>query len=394
MGSRKGLVRTVLAFVALAACQGERAPVSLRTDSAGVEIVRYPGADRPAPFSFVEDFRLGGSETIPEQSFFQVSAASIGSDARGNLYILDSPGNRVLVFDGGGSFIRSMGRSGSGPGELGIPAGLVVSQDGSVGVVDFAKRGLVRFDTAGGPLPLMPLPPRYFGGAIRTAGDIMILPARQPVGDVGTDALLRIDGGDTAMIALKPPSPMKAIELPSCGMGFSGMPPLFTPSLRWAANGERVAVVTGPDYDIALFADGREVRRIRRDIAPAAATEELALVEVGEAMEVRTEGGVRRCDPREVVEQRGVAATIPAVSSLSLSPDGWLWVLRGGVRDEPKPIDVFDPIGEYAGTLPAGSPFPLLFLPDGRIAAAETDDLDVTRLVVYAVERPVSGEAR
>lgn len=46
----------------------------------------------------------------------------------------------------------------------------------------------------------------------------------------------------------------------------------------------------------------------------------------------------------------------------------------------PKPIDVFDREGRYLGTLPAGSPFPIGFLPDGRILVA--DEFDVERLVL------------
>jgi hypothetical protein len=34
------------------------------------------------------------------------------------------------------------------------------------------------------------------------------------------------------------------------------------------------------------------------------------------------------------------------------------------------------------GTLPPGTPFPVGFLPDGRLLISETDELDVSRLVV------------
>jgi hypothetical protein len=176
-------------------------------------------------------------------------------------------------------------------------------------------------------------------------------------------------------------------------MGFSGMPPLFQPTLRWDATGGRTAIATDETYEVRVLEGGREVRILRRDIPPTPATKELALRQVGDAMQVRTEGGVRRCLPDDVVEQQGFAPVIPAISAIVVSPDGRLWVQRGGVRDEPKPIDIFSPDGEYEGTLPAGSPFPILFLPDGRIGAAETDDMDVTRLVVYGVTRPAVGES-
>jgi 6-bladed beta-propeller len=387
------LARAAAVSVLVACGGGDAGLASVHTDSAGIEIVRYDGADRPPPFTLREEFRLGGSETIAEQSFFQVYPGTVDADAAGNLYVLDRAGSRVVVFDGAGTFVRSMGRAGSGPGELGFPGGVDVEPDGTVNVVDFGKRGMVRFDPSGEPLPeLSPLPPGYYGGVVRTFGDARVLPMRRSLAEGGVDALVVARAADTTVIGSIALGERKAIQLPSCGMGFSGMSPLFTPSLRWAAAGNRIALSTTAHYDVEIFEDGREVRRVRRAIAPTPATEALALEEVGESMQVQTEGGVRRCDAREVVEQQGFAETVPATSTLALSPDGWLWVLRGGPRDSARPIDLFDANGDYVGTFPPDSPFPILFLPDGRIAAGETDDVDVTRLVVYTVERQVLGE--
>jgi hypothetical protein len=394
MSTPRTLLRATTPLLVLAGCGGDDpAPASIRTDSAGIEIVTYPGPDRPSALTPREELRLGGREDDPNQSFFRVAAGTVGADGAGNIYVLDYSANRVVVFDAEGNFVRTMGREGGGPGELGIAAGLLVDPDGSVGVIDFSKRGIVRFDPAGEPLPLQPIPPGFYGGRVVSADGALFVTARKP-GDNGpaAEALYRMTATDTTELASLALPAMKPIRLESCGMGFSGMPPLFNPTLRWDALGDRGAVVTGEAYDIAVLEGGREVRRIHRDIAPTPATEALALRQVGEAMQVRTEGGVRRCAPDEVVEQQGFAPVIPAITTVAISPDGRLWVQRGGVRDEPKAIDIYSPDGEYEGTLPAGSPFPILFLPDGRIGAAETDELDVTRLVVYAVDRPVVGE--
>jgi len=392
MTSRPGAA--LLPVLVLCACGGgDDAPVSIRTDSAGIEIVTYPGPDRPSPLSFTEELRLGGSDTDPNQSFFNVNAGVVGADAAGNIYVLDYAASRVVVFDGNGEFVRSMGRAGGGPGEIGIPGGLMVEPDGSAGVIDFSKRSVVRFDPAGEPLPLQPLPQGYFGGRIATADGAWVLTARRAgANDAPEEVLYRIASADTAVLATLQLPPVKQISLASCGMGFSGMPPLFHPTLRWDAAAGRTAFVTGEMYEVRVLVGGREVR-IRRDVAPTPATKELALQQVGDAMEVRTEGGVRRCLADEVVEQQGFAPVIPAISAITLSPDGRLWVQHGGVREAPKAIDIFSPDGDYEGTLPAGTPFPILFLPDGRIGAAEKDELDVTRLVIYRVTPAAAGEA-
>ena len=56
-------------------------------------------------------------------------------------------------------------------------------------------------------------------------------------------------------------------------------------------------------------------------------------------------------------------------------------------EDTPGPIDIFDNSGVYEGTLPAGTPFPLVFLGNDRFGGAETDATDISRLVVFRVHR-------
>lgn len=374
---------TLLAVATIAACGESAGDASVVTDSAGVEIVTYAGPDRPLPAELTEEFRLGGSETDPQQSFFNVFASAVGTDAESNIYVFDREGSRVVVFDSRGRFLRSMGRSGEGPGEIGMGFALVVRTDGTAGVVDISKRGLVWFGPDGEPLPVQPMPPAYYGGMVAATRGAVILPVQHTTSDDEiTDALVRVHGADTMTILVSPPNELKPVSFPSCGMSFSGMAPIFGPSLRWAANATHVGAAVSAAYDVDLYEGARLVRRIRRDREPLTATEELAVKELGDAMQVRTEGGIHRCEPYEVVRVRGFAPSIPAIARIALSPDGWLWVEHGGVRGDPKPIDLFTPTGEYAGTLPPGAPFPILFLPDGRIAAAETDEFDVTRLVV------------
>lgn len=378
------------AIAAVAACGDAGGGRSVLTDSAGIEIVSYNGPDHLLPAELAEEFRLGGSETDPQQSFFNVSAATIGADAESNIYVFDREGGRIIAFDSRGRFLRSMGRSGEGPGEIGLGFAVIVKPDGTAGVLDVSKRGVVWFAPDGEPLPIQPTPPEYYGGTVATMGDAFIFPVQRITSDDKvSDALLRVDvrsdGADTATLVVQPPNEMKPVHFPSCGMRISGMPPIFAPTMRWAANSVHVTAALGAAYDVELYDGARLIRRTRRDREPLPATEQLAIQEIGEAMQVRVEGGVLRCEPREVARVRGFASTIPAIARVALSPDGWLWVEHGAARGDPKAIDLFTPSGSYAGTLPPGSPFPILFLPDGRIAAAETDEFDVTRLAVFRI---------
>jgi len=156
--------------------------------------------------------------------------------------------------------------------------------------------------------------------------------------------------------------------------------------MRWSPINDGVVVATSSAYEVALYQDYGIIRILRRSIEPEPATREAAIEEVGDGMRVSFPGGIRVCDPEEVVEQRGLADVIPVIDELAAGPQGSLWVKRSAGPTASGPIDVFRADGTYHGTLPEGSPLPVAVIGD-RIAAIETDDSDVQRLVVYRVIR-------
>lgn len=62
-------------------------------------------------------------------------AKGIGMDGDGNLYIADAAFNNVQVFDPDGNLLMFFGGIGNGPGQLWLPAGLHVSNQGEIYVV-------------------------------------------------------------------------------------------------------------------------------------------------------------------------------------------------------------------------------------------------------------------
>jgi hypothetical protein len=132
---------------------------------------------------------------------------------------------------------------------------------------------------------------------------------------------------------------------------------------------------------------------IRRDVAPREATLDLARREVGDSM--RIVASTVRCavGPEDVAASRGFAPLIPAIRTVIVAPDGALWVERMTPRTDPPIVDVFSASGDYRGTLPAGSPVPLAFFPNGDIAAMQKDKEDeVERLVVYRIAEDRAGK--
>ena len=353
------------------------------TDSAGVTIVRSTSStDSPALFVSNPVLTLGGKDT-PEESFYRVTSANVGTDDNGNMYVLDADAYQVQVFDSIGRHLRTLGGQGGGPGELQLPFALAVAEDGRVWVADVGKGALVRWGSDGESLDSDPFPEGYFGGLVRQTPLGLVVRIRNPEEH---RLVIASDSRENRVLAVLGLAETRALQLESCGMRFSSMEPIFAPNLVWTASGNTVVIARNPAYVIDIYEGGRLVRSVRRDLSLRSASAELAEASLGDGMRVGTQGGERVCDPGEVVEQQGFAPYLPMVRRLALSPEGTLWVQRYEVGESPKPIDIFNPEGQYVGTLPYDAPFPVGFLPDGRILVSERDELDIERLVVRSAE--------
>jgi hypothetical protein len=382
------VVVVAFALSALVACGTTDADSGTqRADSSGVEIVTYRGPDRMLEWRFELAFTLGGEDT-DEESFYELSAAYVGTDANGNLYILDTSAKRVVVFDAEGNHLRTMGGEGGGPGEMRFPFALGVSPSGVASAFDVPKRALVRFGPDGAVLDEIRVTFPYAGGPFVDHDGSMVFPVQKldPESETFTDQLLAISGTDTLRLVSHVRPAGKTIVLESCGMQLFGANPVFSPTMRWSPSGDGVAVVTASDYDIAFYRGNALTRVLRRALEPAPATREAAAASVGDGMRVVAAGVVRICDSEEVVDKRGFAETIPVIGGFARGPAGTLWVRRSAGPGSPEPIDVFDRDGTYLGTLPDGTPFPVAVI-HGQIAAIETDEADVDRLAVYRIDK-------
>jgi hypothetical protein len=381
-------------FSGLPACAGNSDAAAVqRTDSAGVEIVLSGGSDRTLDWQFNRLFELGGADEGPE-SFYRVAARLVGAAASGNLFVLDIPNARIVVFDADGQFLRSMGGSGGGPGEFQSPGSFSVSPDGAVAVFDYGKGSLVRFDGNGEvddeqPFPLFPTPnaQRHFSQFRDTT---LVSTSTSPM-DAGslTQMLRQIVDSDTLLLAELPlPRPEMAM-FEKCGGGVM-LPPLFAPEVAWATQPGIVALSVSGEYSISFREAGILTRIVRREIEPMPASRDQAIFHLGEGMRFNFGRGRGPCliEPAEVVDKRGYAEIVPLIGTVFLSPSGELWVQRFTVdTDAIAPIDVFDAGGAYIGTLVRDSFSPVVLLPGGRVGVVETDDDDVQRLAVLEIQR-------
>lgn len=86
---------------------------------------------------------------FPGQSF--VNPADVAFDAAGNAYVADGFGtnNRVSKFNKVGNFVKSWGKTGSGPGQFNELRGIATDAAGNVYVADAGNRRIQVFDGEG-----------------------------------------------------------------------------------------------------------------------------------------------------------------------------------------------------------------------------------------------------
>ena len=103
--------------------------------------------DRPLTADFPEVYRAGGLNA-PDWAQFS-GGGPVGFDGAGNLYILDPGASQVVAIDARGQLVRTIGRSGEGPGEFGFPFKLVVWRDGRFAVEDLQRDAIYVFGPGG-----------------------------------------------------------------------------------------------------------------------------------------------------------------------------------------------------------------------------------------------------
>lgn len=377
------LTLVLFAPMALACSAGGALPRDVTVaDSAGIQLVTSPATDRPLGWTLTEAFRLGGEDDGPE-SFTSAGPSTVGTDARGRIYVLDHHAYRIQVFDRDGRHLRTQGGRGGGPGEFQMHGFLQVTPEGQTAVFDFPKRSLVRWDADGSVLPEFRFDGFFPSSKIWMAGDTMVYSLTRYEERVQSSLLRFVIGGDTTEVP--------GIETVTSGMVmFScvglNLPPLFTPQLVHASTGAMTVASTQSPYRVDVYEGTRLVRSVRREVAPEPATVRHVERLYPEGMRVSFGGG-RDCvvEASELLEKQGTAPHLPMIRALTIGPDGEVWVQRYTFNDEPPRVDVFDARGGYLGTL-EGRALPLGFLGDDTVLFAEEDkDTGITQVVAYRI---------
>ncbi len=369
-------------------------------DSAGVTIVENTERglwSSSEAWTVEEDLRFGGVEDQPPYQFGQVG--SIAVDSRGRIHVSDSQAQEVRVFSESGEYLRTSGHPGSGPGELGLGASVVLRSPGDTLLIpDLRNRRINRFGPEGESLGSSPLRPedgrplRY--GRNQVGGNaVQLRPVGRPNGPPpdSMDSLVAIEPsgsfGDTLL------------RIPTGGLLQGVGVTYFTPEPWWAIT-DSMTVLYGMNHEYRIGYYDREgvLRRLvtfpsvptpitGRDIRAFFAYLDRAWLDAG----------VPRSQLSANHSRVGFAEHLPVFASFHVGFQGSLWVqpvqAPGELTDKEIELynfvedfgardwDVFDREGRFLGVVSMPGRFtPRVFLGD-RIYGVDRDEFDVQYVV-------------
>lgn len=408
---RKHTILVSALALSLAAC-GDGGPDSgwagTVTDSAGVQLVTNPTSGTWAAgegWTVEEELSIGGMAGGLVYQFGQVTGVTV--DEGDTLYVVDQQAREVRVFAPDGTWLRTIGKPGSGPGEFGLGVGGVFLTGGEVRVPDIQNQRVSRFAPDGGYLGEFRLhfergiPWRWDGPVDgRLLSQLRVLtPDAASEASAGDPVVAWADDGTMADTLIVLP--------PGQGVTFAGGMPqfhFFEPEPMWDA-GSDGRLVSGLNHELRLEVrdpDGalRRVISLPRERQPVTERDRRVFLDgLREAM------GGQGVPPEAVgmmLDRATFAEHYPAYASLMAGPEGTVWVqrFRTGAdiaEDEEATFDiqdmgsnewdVFDAEGRYLGLLAFPARVQPLLAQGERIYGVARDELDVQSLKVYRIIR-------
>ncbi|MDT8370077.1 MAG: hypothetical protein RQ745_12790 [Longimicrobiales bacterium] len=358
--------------------------------------------ESPLELTRILDYPAGGADPYPPWTL--VTDAAIWGD---DLVVADVRSPGVYEYDLVGSFVRTLGGEGAGPGEYESPRDIVPLPSGRLVVWDPGNARVLSYHPDGSSTSFRVHSTTYFA-SVRTLfsiGDSLILiRARRERDDGaeyadGTHLLVYSLAGELVDTMLSPRIDAPALAAPQEALFGSAVP--FAPTVKWIVTetGEVVAT-TGESYEVLrLTPDGDTLGVVRRDDEPVR-------IDPGEreAWKAAMEFAARRRDPSwSWPRSLPFPETKPVISGLRPVVGGGFAVLlhgrgvefpelrrEGAVHwGEARQVDVYSSAGSWIGSIRLPAEEGVVRISPTHVVTRLRDALDRTYLRVYAL---ASGE--
>jgi 6-bladed beta-propeller len=347
--------------------------------------------DSTTAWRVVEELRIGTLEGEGPDLFGEVQAVEI--DPKGRIWVLEGQSQELRVFDRDGRHVRTIGRKGGGPGEFAQPIGLTWSPAGDLWIPDPQNNRISVVDTGGnftrshrmlGGWVIMPWP----GGFDARGAFYNFVPDPSPTRGFAIK-MVRYDTALVALDTLTPPrwtGPENFFELVSAdGRNRMQSSVPYSPGLDWelTPDGDFWLVLTGSYELYRVSGKGDTVRKVTKPFEQIRVTGEDVDSAVAGLEWFTKQGGK--------VDRSRIPSVKPAVRSLFVADDGYLWVepMTTDLSDRGRVYDVFDPEGRYLGRL--GLPFRMVGTPVVRgdvLVTVTRDELEVPYVVRARIVKP------
>jgi len=385
-----------IAFTA-AGCSDERsgADGTVFRDSAGIAIAE---SDHTKPAWGTGAWRLSETPILevgsldaegPEQ-FMGVTDAKLLPN--GDLAVVNSRLQHVVVFDDQGRHRRTMGRNGDGPGEFRSPRQVYALPGDSLAVVD-TYRAVSVFDSAGGYVRRF-VPGEIVGETqgwpIGLFGDgSLFLTQYQHEDEQGRVGLARVQV-EPVRVTLDGAIAHRYGKYDEQTVNYgAGVPYLFGPWAQFAPDDEGFWYGPADRYELRrVDREGRVTRLVRLDL-PARPVTPADIDGFRARMLEGVRGTPREAAVAAVYGRAQAAESFPAYGDLLVDDAGQLWVQDYPTADRrgPQTWRVFDSEGRYLGTVGMPAGFTPYQVAGGKVVGRYTDESDVEFVRVYGVVR-------
>ena len=381
----------LLAFLAAAlACAGDGPP-----PSAGPRMVEKQWTEQQA-WQIASDpvLVLGEMSTDPDAEFGDVRGAVATSDGR--IAVVDGYADAIRIFSPSGQLVRTIGRSGGGPGEFSDPGGLYLLEGDTLALWDLTTRRITLFDFEGnlaatervrGPRSL--IAGALSGHHLVTFVDIGGFTEGVLKGDPFYLSVVGFDGTKKDSIG---PFEARRMFMVRRGLFRLFLDYILDPRTYVAAADKFFAVGNSSSDSVMLYDTSAQLRAVLRVPSAVRAT---TPADVQDYVDRLASGGASRIDQQwreahlEMVETVEIPKTLPRFADVRVDGDGHVWVMEYPTPDQSRHMwYVFDSEGAWLGeVLGPDRSERVLHIGQSRLLTLARGDLDVPLIKVYTIHK-------